>query len=374
MKHFLRPIEIEAGQYRRLEKLAQQCLEAARVEASDGTIIYEPDGSGHYSGIYMRDFCYAVEGAGYLMAPEEIAAAIDYLFSRQREDGLMPNRVDPDGAAIYVVNARNPALGRPPTDNAQFAVKLVKAYVDLTGDYDFFRERRNALMDAMATVPLSEDALVFVDPNEPHSAYGFTDTVAKTGEVLFSSLLYWEVCLLLANMAQEAEDHDTAHDWFEAAERHAKALPEFLDDRTHMFRAATGDCDQVDLWASAYAGVIRAASKSQTRHIAEFFFDHYDDCILRGCVRHLPGEETWERMLADVAPGTYQNGGYWATPGGWVAMVLDKLDPETARMFVDDVIEELEQGQAPEWINAERRAVPLYVASATNVLGAVKGV
>ncbi len=374
MKHFLRPIEVDSAQYERLEGLARRCLEAARVEASDGTIIYQPDGSDKYSGMYMRDFCYAVEGAGHLLRPEEIAAAIDYLFDRQREDGLMPNRVDPDGTAIYVVNERNEALAQPPTDNAQFAVKLVKAYVDLTGDYVFFLERRNALMDAMQTVPLSEDALVFVDPSHPHSAYGFTDTVAKTGEVLFSSLLYWEACLLLASMAQEAEDHDTAHTWFETAERVGRVLHELLDDRTRMFRAATGDCRQVDLWGSAYAGVIRAATKSQTRRIAEFFFDNYEDCILRGCVRHLPGDETWERMLVDVAPGTYQNGAYWATPSGWVAMVLDKYDPETARMFVDEVIDELEEGEAPEWINEETRAVPLYVASVTNVLRAVKGV
>jgi hypothetical protein len=374
MKHFLRPIEIDAEQHRRLERIAGECLDAARVQASDGTIIWQPDGSGHYSGMYMRDFCYAVEGAGRLMAPEEIAGAIDYLFSRQREDGLMPNRVEPDGGAVYVVNERNPALARPPTDNAQFAVKLVNAYVRLTGDCEFFLARRNALMDGMATVPLSEDGLVFVDHNEPHPAYGFTDTVGKTGEVLFSSLLYWEACLLLANMAQDAEDHDTAHTWFEAADHTGRVLPELLDGHSHMFRAASGDCDQVDLWGSAYAGVIRAASKSQTRRIAEFFFDNYEGCILRGCVRHLPGEESWERMLAEVPPGTYQNGGYWATPAGWVAMVLDKLDPETARMFVAEVIDELEEGQAPEWINNERRAVPLYVASAANVLGAVKGV
>jgi len=372
MKHFLRPIEIDPEQYRRLQDLARQCLAAARVEASDGTAIYQPDGSGHYSGMYMRDFCYAVEGAGRLIPTEEIAAAIDYLFSRQREDGLMPNRVDPDGTAIYVVNEHHERLARPPTDNAQFAVKLVKAYLDLTGDRDFLLQRRNALMDALETLPLSENGLVFVDPSDPHSAYGFTDTVGKTGEVLFSSLLYWEARLLLATMAQRAEDHDTAHTCFEAAEHTGRVLHEFLDERTGMFRAANGDCDQVDLWASAFVLDVPAATESQTKRIAQFLLDNYDDCILRGCLRHLPQPRTWQRMLVEVAPGTYQNGAYWATPAGWVAMVLDRLAPEAARAFVDEVIDELEEGQAPEWINEQTRAVPLYVASATNLLGAVK--
>ena len=86
----------------------------------------------------------------------------------------------------------------------------------------------------------------------------------------------------------------------------------------------------------------------------------------------VPDPETWERMLADVPPGTYQNGGYWSTPSGWVAMVIDRYDPATARAFVDEVIDELEVDNAPEWINEDTVQAPLYVAGAANVLAAVK--
>ncbi len=374
MKHFLRPIEIEQGQYDRLAAVAQRCVDAARVRADDGTWIYTPAGSGKYTGIYMRDFCYTVEGAGSLMPPEEIKAAIEYLLARQREDGTMPNRVNPDGSAVFVVHGTGGALSHPPTDNAPFAVKLVKAYVDLTGDWDLFIRWSNALMNGLLTVPLSDKHLVFVDPAHPHSGYGFADTVGKTGEVTFSSLLYWEACMVMAQMSKSVEDHDGAHQWFEAAEKAGQNLYELYRERRHMYVAANGDCEQTDLWASAYAGVIRACSKRETVLIGQFLFDNYDRCFMNGCVRHLQAGEYWERMLAEVPPETYQNGGYWPVAAGWVAMVLDRFDPATARMFLDEVIDELEASDAPEWINDGVRDAPLYVASAANVLAVVKGV
>lgn len=375
MKHFLRPIEIDGGQYRRLEDVARRCIDAARIRADDGTWIFRPDGGGKYgNNMYTRDFCYLVEGAGRLLPPEELAAACEYILSRRRADGLMPNRVAADGGVVYVVNEHNPALDHPPLDNGPFAVKMVRAYVDLTRDQEFFSRWSNALMDAMETVPLSEDHLVEIEPTRPHSGYGFMDTVALTGEVLFPTLLYWEACMVLAQMAKKVEDHDGALQWFEAAEATGRRLHELYDEHSGMFLAANGDCRQLDLWGSAYAGVVRACSKKQTVRIGQYFFDHYEQCILNGCVRHLRGDESWERMLADVPAGSYQNGGYWPAASGWVAMVLDRYDAATARAFVDEVIDELERDNAPEWIAPGAREAPLYVAGATNVLGAVKGV
>lgn len=368
MKHFLRPIEIQSSQVDRLEALAQRCLDAARIRADEGTWIFQPDGSGKYPGrIYFRDFCYAVEGAGRLIPPEEIAAAIDYLIAGQREDGLMANCVYADGRPVYVVHG-----DRPPTDNAQFAVKLVDAYCDLTADFDLFIRHSGALMDGMETVPLSEDGLVEVDPANPHSAYGFTDTVGKSGEVLFSSLLYWEACMLLAQLSKRVEDHDGAHTWFEAAERTSRTLKKLYRSRDGMMLAANGHCEQTDLWGSAYAGVIRALSKTETVRVGEYLFDRYDDCFLRGCVRHIPRPGFWQKMLAQYPRGTYQNGGYWPVASGWAAMVLDRYDRDTALLLINDVTDLLEEQHAPEWINETEADGKLYVASVTNVLAAVK--
>ena len=352
----------------RLETVAKKCLDAARIRADDGTWIFQADGAGKYPGrMYLRDFCYAVEGAGHLIAPDEIVAAIDFLIAAQREDGLMPNCVFTDGSPKYVIHGES-----PPTDNAQFAVKLVDAYCDLTGHYELFTRHAYALMDGMETVPLSEKGLVWIDPANSHSAYGFTDTVAKTGEVLFSSLLYWEACMVLAKLCQRVENHDGAHQWFEAAERSEDSLRGFHSRRDGMMRAATVDCRQVDLWSSAYGGVIRALSKKETVRVGEYLFDRYEDCFLRGCMRHLPRPDHWVSMLADYPRGTYQNGGYWPVATGWAAMVLDRYDHGTAVMLLEDAIDLLEEENSPEWINDTQADGKLYVASAANVLRAVK--
>ena len=85
MKHFLRPVEIESSVVDRVEAVTKKCLDAARIKADDGTWIFQPDGAGKYPGrIYFRDFCYAVEGAGRLIPPEEMAAASDFLMAGQR--------------------------------------------------------------------------------------------------------------------------------------------------------------------------------------------------------------------------------------------------------------------------------------------------
>lgn len=368
MKHFLRPVEIESSVVDRVEAVTKKCLDAARIKADDGTWIFQPDGAGKYPGrIYFRDFCYAVEGAGRLIPPEEMAAAIDFLMAGQREDGLMANCVYTDGRARYTIHG-----DKPPTDNAQFAVKLIDAYTDHTRDFELLDRHKNAIMDAMETLPLSDDHLVWIDPANPHSSYGFTDTVGMTGEVLYSSLLYWEACMILAKMCQRIEDHDAAHIWFEMADTASQRMSDFRDEGNGMMHAASVECNQIDLWGSTYAGVVRALSKTQTVRVGEWLFDHYDRCFLRGAVRHLPAPRYWQQMLADYPRGTYQNGGYWPVATGWAAMVLDRYDHETAVMLLEDAADLLEEEDAPEWVNETEADGRLYLASAANVLGAMK--
>lgn len=373
MKAFLGPINISPRQYEVLKSLARQCLNDCRVTAFDGTAIFRPDGSGHYNAMWTRDFCYLVEGAGDLMDRAEILAAIDYLLDGQREDGLVPDRRQADGTPVYFVGPADRPIGSaPPTDNAQFLVKAMAAYVGLTNDLQAFLDRRDALYRAMDSVPLSDDLLVYVDPNRPHPGYGFTDCIAKTGNELFSSILYWEACQTLARLCARCEYHDEAHDWYERAEASSRRLGDFWDDAAGMFWAASQDCRQLDLWGSAYACVVRLATKSQAAQVAEFFVRNAARCTLHGQLRHLLAGQYWRRMLIDVAPDTYQNGGYWATPSGWLIQTVNLVDPQMARGIIDALEEDFVANGVHEWISATDRYVPGYVASIANVLGVVQ--
>ena len=373
MKPFLQPLNIPTAQYETLARMAAETLAGCRAVADDGTPIYRPDASGHYDALWTRDFCYMLEGAGNLIDPAEALTGIDFILSRQREDGTIPDRVTASGEPIYLAGPVDRPLGRSaPTDNGPFMVKLVAAYVKLTGDLDAFLARRSNLYSAVDRVPLSTDMLVFIDPNRPHPDYGFTDCVAKTGNVWFGTILYWEACQTLAKLCARCEYHDEAHSWYEQAEHTSRRMGDFWDERIGLYRAASEDCNQLDLWGSVYACVIRAASKSHTARIAEYLAAHWDRCVLHGQLRHLPGSEHWRRLIADVPRGTYQNGGFWATPTGWLAKTMRALDEAWGRRVIDEVTADFEANGVCEWIGPREHCLPGYGASIANVLGAVQ--
>ena len=341
--------------------------------ADDGTPLYFPDGSGNYPALWTRDFCYMVEGTGHLMPADEILGCIDYLLAGQREDGTIPDRVYADGHAVYCAGPESKPLGlKPPTDNAQFLGKLLCAYVRLSGDHQALAARMGKVMAAMESVPLSRESLVFIDRNSPHSGYGFTDCIAKTGKEFFSSMLYWEACQRLGATCADYEYHEDAHYWYERAEAAGGYMSQFVDDKCGLFVAATEDCKQIDIWGNGYAAVIRLASKTQARRIAEFFVEVYDELVYHGFVRHLPAGEYWERLLGDIKPDTYQNGGYWALPAGWVAQTIALIDEAAARRLLADVAAEFDEHGVSEWISSSDRRLEYYAASAAAVLGSVQ--
>lgn len=366
---------IDAEDYHFLRETCARLLAGARRLAADGTALYFPDTSGAYGAMWTRDLCYMVEYAGDLLPPEEVLAGIDFLLAGQREDGVLPDRVRLDGTPVYLAGPESAPLGQdPPADNAAMMVKLLDAYYLRTGDVAGWLQRLPALLRAMETVPVGEDGLVYVDPNRPRPAYGFTDTVALTGKVFFASLLWWEASRRLAVRLQELEEHEEARIWYDASEAALKTFPELYDEETSLYWAASEDGHQPDLWGSVYAAVIRIASKRVSRLIGDLLQEQPDLAFYRGHLRHIPRGEYWERLLAPVAPETYQNGAYWAVPVGWAAQTLALEHPAAAEALVGEVLSAWrEAGEVYECLSpyAEPRC-PGYVASACCLLGAVR--
>lgn len=372
MKAHIPLVRVSPALYATFERHARECLDACRTLANDGTPIYMPDDSGRYNAMWTRDFCYMVEGAGRLMPADEILAGIDFLLAGQREDGVIPDRVYADGRPVYLAGPEDSPLGdKPPTDNAQFMAKLICAYVRLTGDRQALYSRMDQLIAAMASVPLSRESLVVVSHTAPHASYGFTDCIAKTGKVFFSSLLYWEACELLGYTCRNSEFHDDAHYWYELSEKMGDSHDEFIDDEYGLYMAASESCRQIDIWGNAYAAVVRLASKKQARIISEFLIEMYEDYSYRGFIRHLIRGEYWERTIVPVAHGAYQNGGYWALPVGWVARTMALRDEEAAWQLLDECAEEFEGFGVSEWISPNERAHEHYAANACAVLGSI---
>ncbi len=372
MKAHIPRVRVSPRVYGVIEQHTRQSLQACRVLAENGTAIYIPDASGNYPALLTRDFCFMVEGAGHLMPRAEILGCIDYIISGCHDDGTVPDRVYADGHPVYHAGPEDAPLGaRPPADNAQFLAKMICAYAELTGDGQALQNRMDHVIRAMETVPRTREGLVYIDPNSPHSSYGFTDCIGKTGKEFFCSMLYWETCQRLGTTCAGFEFHDDAHYWYELAQAPGANLDEFLDADSGLFMAASEDCKQIDIWGNAYASVVRVASKSVARRIAEFFIDSHHEFVLRGHIRHLPAGEYWDRLLTEVAPDTYQNGGYWALPSGWVAQTIALLDEEKARELPTAIAAEFDEHGVSEWISTTDRRLSGYAAAAAAVLGAI---
>ena len=326
-----------------LEEATKKLLEGCIIKASDGTPLYTPDGKAHYAALWTRDFASMVENAGDLMPKENIEKCIDYLIKGIREDGAVPDRVQVDGHPVYAAGAPEIPLGEPNIDNAQFLVFAVTSYLDMvrTDRQKFlYRKWSSQLQKGMHYIPLAESGLVWNNPAKPHSPYGFTDTVAKTGELFMESLL----------------------------------INSLWDDKTGMFFAASRDCRQTDIWANAYAVYIGFPLGDKKDRIIDWLVNNFDRYVWKGQVRHLPKGEYWERQLMPVEKERYQNGAYWATPAGWVMRALNERDPTLARRMFRDLVEDFRLSGICECINVDYRQLASYVNSATNPLAAARWV
>jgi hypothetical protein len=358
-----------------LETSAAELQEGSRITASDGTVMYTPDGVGSYAGFWVRDFQYMLEGFAEGIPAEHVRDGFRYLIARQRDDGAMPDRVYADGAPFYCPGPGcDSAFGPlPATDNPQFMVKIAYGYWKSTGDLSLFERYGDQLVKGMESLPRSPStSLVHIPPEDPSSPYGFTDTIAKTGDLLFSSLLYYEAAGQLAELSAAAGDDAGAARWTEEARTVEQDLQTLYDEESGMLLAASVDCRQIDIWGSAYAAHIGAIPEEQQRRVAEYLTANYDGLVRRGQVRHTAPGEYWEKTIVPYYKDTYQNGAYWATPSGWVASAIGDVDRGLAQQMLVDLVKDFQANGINEAVNPDVGyvAIPKYVASATNPLPA----
>jgi hypothetical protein len=313
--------------FAQLRDRVAQLIESARCDHSLGVTTYTPAAFGAaYPALYLRDFTYMAESAPEFIPLDQVRAILALLVARLSPEGLCPERIGPAGEVIYVCHG-----GRPAADSPLFLVKLCGAYARHGGDPRFLQEIFPAVRRSLATVPTEPaTGLVWIDPGAPHTAYGFTDTIAITGRHAFCSLLLLESCEILAALAAQLGRGADA----DASARQAGALRVSLDllwsPTDGLLLAGSRDCRQADIWASAYACVIHAVSPARRQEIGRTLLAQRDRFLRRGQVRHLRLPEFWQRRIVEsdwTAPGQFQNGAYWGTATGWVAEAFEAVAP-----------------------------------------------
>ncbi|MCP4854731.1 MAG: hypothetical protein GY903_09585 [Fuerstiella sp.] len=356
-----------------LKKETERQVAGCKIKSDSGVWLHTPDGVGHYKALWTRDYYYFVKYAGEFIDDENLKTSIQYILDGQRADGCVPDRVNIEGKPIYSPGGEKKPMADHALDNAPFLALLACAYVHRTGDHDFFRKIEPKLRKGLDHIRRGENGLVYNPPANPQCVYGFTDIVAKTGHLLFSSLLYYQACDELDEV-QKAMGGDHVVNYRVRTDLIARNLSMLWDDQAGMYLAAEVDCRQIDIWGSAYAASIGLATDEQQDRMADYLLAHWDEVFRRGQVRHLPGTQGWQRLFKDkdeYPVGYYINGAHWATPLPWVVPVVARRSPERAKRLVIDVINDFQANGVAECLNGDTtRKVPNFVASITNLYAA----
>lgn len=354
-----------------LEAKSQEMIRASRRTMKSGLAAFPPQVGSGYDAFWLRDYAYMLEGCADAFSEQELRDACLLFVTSIAADGAGVDCVKFDGTKIYM-----PGYGtmgeNPVADGGPFTVDVAWHTHRRLQDKQFVVQIVDRLIKTMEAVPRNpQTGLVHIKPEGyDRCPYGFTDTMRKQGDELFTSLLWIQAARQLADLLKIAGRLDDGGKWEATADRTQAAItPVFWDDQVGLFRAATVKCREPDIWGSAFAVYLGAASRAQSLRIAGYFKDHYQEIVEHGQLRHLPGGMYWESAGPRDA---YQNGGYWATPVGWFVCALDLVDPKLADQTLLDLVEDFQRRGVTEWVRGDYLAVRDYIASATMPLAGAR--
>jgi hypothetical protein len=328
--------------FAKLQGRVADLIGQARSPHPLGVTAYTPAAFGEgYPALYLRDFTYMAESAPEFIPLEHVRAILALFAAHVSPAGLCPERIGNDGEVFYVCHG-----GRPVADAPLFLAKLVRACLRHGGEAGWLAEIFPVLERTFATVPVeAATGLVWIDPAHPHTAYGFTDTIAITGRHLFCSLLRCEAAEILAEVAGRLGQREAGERYAEEAARIRASLEHLWSPEHALYLAGSVDCRQADVWGSAYAGVSGALDPARHRLVAETLLARRERFLLRGQVRHLPLPEFWEKRVVVAEwtePGTFQNGPYWGTASGWMAEMFELAAPGTGLALLRELAADFE--------------------------------
>lgn len=355
-----------------LREESHRNIRASMRSMEDGRKAFPPQVGIGYEAFWLRDYEYTLEGDIEAYSTGELLAACRLFINSLRADGAAVDCVKFDGTPIY-----KPGFGsmgvNPVADGSQFTVGVAWHTYQKTRDAGLLDEMLTPLVKAMLAVPRNPNSkLVHIVPGKTwdRCPYGFTDTIRKQGDVLFCSLLFVQSCRQLSGLLTEGGRMKEAREWMLEGELVGQSIRDvFWDQEAGLFRAATVQCREHDIWGSAFAVYLAVADAPQSRAIASYFKTHYAEIVRHGQIRHLPGGVYWEK---GCPRDTYQNGAYWATPTGWFVYALDLVDPALADKTVVDMVRHFKQYGACEWIIGDKQKLPNYLASASLPLAGIR--
>ncbi len=257
----------------------------------------------------------------------------------------------------------------PPLCDAYYWVTLVAEYIKRSGDTQFLTKEYDGLTlyerlkRGFFSNPAREDTGLSYTTDEKISIdWGFTDSIFKSGDLLFSSILRWRAAKAMSTFASFLESGDEG-EFAEIADKIRENLGKtFFDEKTGWLYAATEHCRQHDVWGTAFAVECGILDEQTEKAACAAIYKAYKQgtATKHGYVRHILTDEDWSKESAWERPSTplgwYQNGGYWATPTGWFATALFRHDKEACVEFLEEFLSftKARGGELYEWFNLEK--------------------
>jgi hypothetical protein len=266
-------------------------LRSASICSTDGQRIplLTPGFPLGYVGQWMRDSYYGISsGIDLLPNLTGTIAAVEWVYHHARPvDGCMPQAVDPhgDNNSFYEWGQRcNQTVGAPQwrscidLDSGPFAVKMAAALIGAMEPAEgklWFEKWEAKLHHALnvTTLDPNNTGLPWISPSRQLIGYGFQDGEYMSGDVLYSSVLYWNATSILADLytsAGPAYASEAVSLRAQAAQVRAQITKELWNGTLGAFVAATElESDRISVWGNALAAASGLASPSQATAIYE---------------------------------------------------------------------------------------------------------
>jgi hypothetical protein len=372
-----------------------------------GDTLIRPGGRDCYPAFWIRDYAMSLE-AGFFTSKEQRHALILTAEKQQTKPwnlksgsfvpkGAIADHITFGGSPIYYPGTLEDFEGQggsnwgklPALDDHFFFIHMAAEYVHASNDPGVLEIMTNGeplivrLERAFLAPPSRNDnGLVYANDNERGVTFGFVDSIAHTGDLLFCSLLKFRAANELAWLRMAMTDPERAKQYREIADKIRAAIPETFNMENGFLKASTEKSSQTDVWGTAFAVYIGALSEEREITACRALARAYAEGTIawRGNIRHVPtnadfSEKTaWEVALEPK--NRYQNGAYWGTPTGWVCYAIAKVDILAARKLASEYIAELREGdfrKGPEFgspwecmhPDGAHRQNPVYMTSVT---------
>lgn len=384
-----------------LRGLAKDTIKSATKKKSAGFDFVTP--GGNYPSFWIRDFSMAA-GCG-LLVPRTILEHLNLAASLQNgvsERSLKSGGILPPGAVADHINFQGGAVfypgtyssgedqggepwgTLPPADDHYELVHLAYCYWKRTYRTDFLAAQVagvrlfDRLIQALDCPVIDPSNGLFVT-NFPRRAvgFGFCDGVHLTGHVLFPSLLRWRALGEMIDLARAIKDTGNVGKWKQAREQIRTNIPKIFAHKDGWLIAATKLGRQPDVWGMAFGCHLGVLDHSYAEKL-NIAYSQKTIC-LEGGVRHVPtthnfsADSAWEKTVGQRI-NTYQNGAYWHTPTGWLASALARVDRDSSRKLIAEMVahfrrEDFRKGGGGPWEcfhpHGNHRQNPIYMASVT---------